>query len=101
MMIEEITFLQAQEIARNPDADNYPVPTLSEIGRGKVAAFADDFYGIGDYNESAVFTEFEREASDLLTGHDHIVELRRPNGGNFKVQTFRMAAQDYDWSISK
>jgi hypothetical protein len=101
MIIEEITFQQAAKLAANPDTENYPVPTLSEQGRGKVCAFADEFYGFGAYNESAVFTEFENEATDLLRGTDHIVELRRPNGGNFKVQTYRMDAEDYDWSISK
>ena len=101
MIVEEITYLQAQEIVKNTDADNYPTATLSEIGQAKVRAFADDFYDASAYNESAVFTEFEDNAVDLLVGLDHVVELRRPNGGNFKVQTYRMHAEDYDWSLSK
>lgn len=103
MKITILPFAQAVELNKNVDAEFSPFATLNESGKAKVRAFADAFYDGLPYNADAVFSEFEQEAEQMLSGYSHIVELRRVNksGNGFHIDTLHMEPEDYDWSINE
>lgn len=97
--MKTIDFKTAQEIYKNQELDNCPVPAINKKGKGAIKNFLKNYAREENQDIDQWCDKSELAAFDLLGEYDALIEIRGFHTVDKHPHVLKLSPDFFDWAI--